>query len=534
MVQSTTILSFEEWKQQHPDLVTSLGEQELLQKYNEYKASVSGGTSGTQTLPIFQDTSKEKDNTSKTETSKSNIDLVGFGQNLQQFGLMTSNPTMAKIGALGNTTFQTFQGIKDLKNLKASGATQMAAGIGSIAGGAADALDKTFFAGQRAKNSSLTNTLDDTYDSASSAVMSMGPYGAIIGGAMKAGGLVSDGLSALGVGTDQMTTADKVFDSKFLKLTPMGLINAIGAKTSDKFQVDNHVREQIGGSYGGAYTYMDDAASRANKKYGLFSRGALREANERIRNSKVMQAKISDINTEAQDMRSIATSSADLLSTGYATNLSGGYDQKYLRAAKDGAKLQRIKKINLSFRSGGKVNNVINVETKEIEWQPIITFDDDIPEYKEGGPIWRYGDESTIETFKEGGTIEEWKPVIIFEEGGKTEETSESSETSQKNVIPEGALHARKHHMENTEGLTQKGIPVIDNEGEQQAEIELNEIIFNLEVTKKLEELCEDGSDEAAIEAGKLLVQEILHNTEDRTGLIDTLKQGGKINGEVV
>ena len=85
--------------------------------------------------------------------------------------------------------------------------------------------------------------------------------------------------------------------------------------------------------------------------------------------------------------------------------------------------------------------------------------------------------------------------------------------------------------MENTEGLTQKGIPVIDNKGEQQAEIELNEIIFNLEVTKKLEELCEDGSDEAAIEAGKLLVQEILFNTNDRTGIIKTLKQGGTING---
>jgi hypothetical protein len=47
---------------------------------------------------------------------------------------------------------------------------------------------------------------------------------------------------------------------------------------------------------------------------------------------------------------------------------------------------------------------------------------------------------------------------------------------------------------------------VIDNKGEQQAEIELNEIIFNLEVTQKLEELCKDGSDKAAIEAGKLLV----------------------------
>jgi hypothetical protein len=29
------------------------------------------------------------------------------------------------------------------------------------------------------------------------------------------------------------------------------------------------------------------------------------------------------------------------------------------------------------------------------------------------------------------------------------------------NVIPEGSLHARLHHMENAEGLTKKGIPVV-------------------------------------------------------------------------
>jgi hypothetical protein len=89
------------------------------------------------------------------------------------------------------------------------------------------------------------------------------------------------------------------------------------------------------------------------------------------------------------------------------------------------------------------------------------------------------------------------------------------------NVIPEGALHARKHHMENDEHITKKGIPVIDLEGKQQAEIECNEIIFRKEVTKKLEELAKDASDEAAIEAGKLLAQEIIENTDDRTGLIE-------------
>jgi hypothetical protein len=88
------------------------------------------------------------------------------------------------------------------------------------------------------------------------------------------------------------------------------------------------------------------------------------------------------------------------------------------------------------------------------------------------------------------------------------------------NVIPEGALHARLHHMETDNKITRKGIPVIDKQGEQQAEIERNEIIFSLEVTNKLEELRKDGSDKAALEAGKLLVDEIFHNTDDRTGLI--------------
>ena len=114
----------------------------------------------------------------------------------------------------------------------------------------------------------------------------------------------------------------------------------------------------------------------------------------------------------------------------------------------------------------------------------------------------------------------------------------ETEETTQKNVIPEGALHKNKHHMEHAEGLTKKGIPVVDGDGEQQAEIEHSEIIFTLEVTKKLEEYYEifysDEStnkekEQAALDAGKLLVYQILENTEDRTGLIESCKKGGTL-----
>lgn len=112
-------------------------------------------------------------------------------------------------------------------------------------------------------------------------------------------------------------------------------------------------------------------------------------------------------------------------------------------------------------------------------------------------------------------------------------------------LIPEGALHARKNNMD-VPDITKKGIPVVDNNGEQQAEIEKNEIIFRKEITDKIEELCKDGSDEAAIECGKILAKEILENTEDRTGLIEDLtgenqqqvthqifKEGGSIESDI-
>ena len=97
------------------------------------------------------------------------------------------------------------------------------------------------------------------------------------------------------------------------------------------------------------------------------------------------------------------------------------------------------------------------------------------------------------------------------------------------NVIPSGALHKELNHLDGDH--TKKGIPVLLEESggqlTQQAEIERDEIILNLDLTKKLEELhkqYEDGNEEAAIEAGKLLTYEILDNTQDNTGLIDKIQ----------
>lgn len=103
-------------------------------------------------------------------------------------------------------------------------------------------------------------------------------------------------------------------------------------------------------------------------------------------------------------------------------------------------------------------------------------------------------------------------------------QTKEFKEGGKINVIPSGALHAHKHNLDDIDGITKKGVPVISEEEGgvlQHAEIERDEIIFRKEVTKKLEELAKLGTDEAAIEAGKLLTLEIIENTQDNTGLMD-------------
>lgn len=100
------------------------------------------------------------------------------------------------------------------------------------------------------------------------------------------------------------------------------------------------------------------------------------------------------------------------------------------------------------------------------------------------------------------------------------------------NILPEGALHARLNHLQNInpdlEETTRKGIPVLDEKGEQVAEIERNELVLSKSLTDKIEELMKDGSDEAMIECGKLLVTEILENTQDNTGQITEEVEDGK------
>lgn len=341
---------------------------------------------------------------------------------------------------------------------------------GSIADVAGSLIPKT-------EQSALTEGLNQGYDAAANAAMAIPGVGTIIGGAMKVGGMLSDGLTALGVGTDQMTTADKILDSKFLKLTPLGLVNAIGAKKADTITKDNEAFEQVGSSYGGTQATVDDALTKSGKKYGLLSGKARNKANQQIHNAQMQQSKMSNIADEAQ--MAFTASNNPLIGLGTQLQLNGGYQQSTVRAGKSGLKMDREFAKRVIKLSNGKKSKAKKIQ-EEVRMEEVAGF-------------------------KNGGAV---------------------------NVIPDGALHAHKHHLEDVDGkfeeVTTKGIPVITEEKggdiKQHAEVEREEIIFNLDVTKQLEKLMQDGSDEAAIEAGKLLVHEILENTVDNTGLLKTVE----------
>lgn len=111
------------------------------------------------------------------------------------------------------------------------------------------------------------------------------------------------------------------------------------------------------------------------------------------------------------------------------------------------------------------------------------------------------------------------------------------------NILPEGALHAHKNHLEEVNEdlgsqVTEKGIPVVvtDEEGKpkQVAEIERTEVVLNKSLTEKLEELwhkwqnTEDNEERAGLceEAGKLLAVELIENTESPDGKKEELING--------
>ena len=494
------------------------------------------------------------------------------------------------------------------KNLKEQALqTSMAAfnGIGQAVG-----------AQQAVTDSNTTKAVDTAYDTVSGIAENFGPVGKFVGAAMKNAAMAGDIIQSLGGGTDQQTATDKWMDSSFFSWN-IGMINGFFGKEADKFSADQDILASVGSSYGGTAVDINDAAAKSGKKYGLFSSGARRKANQEMANARSKQNTMGDISDTAAIQRFSVQSMGEQAGLAYSMLTDGGYNQKYTYAAKQGGiiewnpviELEQQPQVELNWdlhilKEGGAIDL-----TEELEWIPEVqtnksdfnTWFNSIPkryraagyDYKKAYEVFDWDllenhakdpdkyhlysvsptpDENGNYPFLKLGKLNE-NPELKgefdwynseagkdhkakfdiqyigdryyyvpkkFKNGGKTEEsnTPEIEETTQKNVIPEGALHKNKHHMDHAEGLTKKGIPVIDEDGEQQAEIELNEIIFTLEVTKQLEEYynifySEESTnkekEQAALDAGKLLVYQILENTEDRTGLIESCKKGGTL-----
>lgn len=283
---------------------------------------------------------------------------------------------------------------------------------------------------------------------------------------LMAAGLVNTGIDKLGGFTDASQGLGKKTDT-INKIASLALPGAGWfAKRTDKYKMSDTLKENAS-AYGGTFAKGKIAQQNANAKL-LVGR---KKANYLISEVRRQDRDINDIMNRAQDAF-LASNNAQTIGLQNQMDLNGINWNKALRA-KEGLKLDRNFAQQVIKLSKDKKNNAQNVQVDIIE-------------------------------FKNGGTF---------------------------NVIPSGALHAHKHHLEDVdekfEDVTTKGIPVITENEEgivQHAEVEKEEIIFNLEVTKQLEKLMQDGSDKAAIEAGKLLVHEILENTVDNTGLLNKIE----------
>ena len=563
-------------------------------------------------------TSSSNQGSSFTASQGLNMGFQALGQIGGQVG-GTAGQVMQDVSKVGSS----IKGLTDaskaaggFKNLSGMG---KAGGIGAIAGAAADMIgsfmpEKTEYSGDKGE---ITQTMDSVYDGISDAAMSIPGWGTLVGGIMKGGKLLGQGINALGGGTDGMTSTDAILGSSFLNLTPLGLINGFGGAKTDTITKDKEAFAQVGSSYTGSNSAVDEALRKSGKKYGLFSSGARKEANAEIAEAKRQQSIISDISENVQDRMALKTSMSAINGNRRQFHMQGGYDQAAVRVGRHGMSLELLEKARsiIKAQQGAKVLDPFQVylqslpenqrdstnyrvrdyweyngrpknfdeakrkgmfieqedyddsgkylgkswhgftvaenpNTGEIEfmkssthptiWKELNWYNSDdgakfrsqyelvktqpyykyvkrkasikqkTPQHKNGGSIIELVKESIIELI-DPATIPE------FQNGGSI------------NVIPDGALHARKHNMEDADNLTKKGIPVVDNKGEQQAEIEKEELIFRLEVTQKLEELekkyySEEASqkekDEYALEAGKLITEELLHNTKDNAGLL--------------
>lgn len=428
----------------------------------DYLSFLQNG-SGALSQAVGQIDSTIQSNSSSPVTKAISSAVTGISRNV--LSSVGQNVGSEVVKQLGTSTLK--EGFKNLSTSGLKSAAKSGLGkafSGASLGGVALSVANQFAPQKReysGDKGNLTKGLDNAYNTLSDAVSIIPGFGTTASLIMKGGSLAGKYINKWGGGTDGMTSTDAILGSSFLNLTPLGLVNGFGGKKTNTFNYntreDQQDRNYISGSYN--MQKLEDAQHKSGKKYGLFSSGARREANSLIGTANNQAHLLREISQKSQFQNTFGNAMQNINTVDYQKKLQG-YQPNYMHIGKNGMK----------------------IEKQEEEFI--------IPDISEFKPI--IATEEQLQKFKEGGSF---------------------------NIIPDGALHARKNNME-LDGITKKGIPVVDKDGNQQAEIEKNEIIFRKEVTTAIEEAIKDGSDKKAIEIGKLLVKEIFKNTKDNTGLI--------------
>ena len=258
---------------------------------------------------------------------------------------------------LGNNAFEV-----DLKNPNFTAAVGTAIdAVGSFM------PTKSVYSGEKGN---VAATADSIYDTASDIIGMVPGWGTIASLAMKGNALLSKGVSALGGGTDGMTTADALLGSNFFQMTPMGLINGFGGRKSHTLENGQSERDTItnvGSAYGGSVGDWQNAMKYSNKKYGTFSSSGRHKANNKVDDANYKMNLMTGISNQARTQLEVANGTADTTDKRYELTLQGGYNPR-TRIGRQGLKIEYIKRAKMIANKVKDQNVYVLKEILNIEY----------------------------------------------------------------------------------------------------------------------------------------------------------------------
>ena len=421
---------------------------------------------------------------------------------------------------------------------------------------------------QGESKNSLDSTMQNIRSGVGSSLISSGnPIAMAIGAAIKltdATGGFSDASKGLGSGTDT--------------LNAIGSLALPGAgwflKPTDTYKMSDSLAQSSG--YAGAIKTGQTAEANAGAKL-IAGRG---KANSMIKTQRLIDNKVSNIIGYNNDLMQANGLNAQDQSMNTKNKQSGGWQQGSISFGRGGLKIEDKEHIaeiarraqarrapsvdaryqgfldtlprNLSHEGdgynmrrywelNGKPSNFMEAQGKNMffpEWDGFhatsVAYNPDYGIYEfmksPDHPSIRYETDWYNSDAPDAIEFRKQYKLYIPEDGSSYKYIPRNKSggiIGAQSVIPGGALHARKHNLKDlnedlAKQVTHKGVPVVSfefgGEVEQHAEIERGEIIFRKEITEQLEALWKDGSDDAAIQAGKLIADEICNNTIDKSG----------------